>query len=110
MLFEDRDHLVDQGLKFIIAGVLAILLEHANQSFVIGLGLLQEESVKIETPRRLQFPFQLLLSLSVRSNVSLCLRAIFQVRSALLGHRNYGLIDIGMILDQLICVSPDLVC
>jgi hypothetical protein len=43
-------------------------------------------------------------------NVWLRRSAAFQVRSALLGHRNYRLIDIRMILDQLICIRPNLVC
>ena len=57
MLFEDRDRLVDQSLKVIVAGVLAILLERADQSFVIGAGLLQKEPVKSCTSRGAQFLF-----------------------------------------------------
>lgn len=46
VLFEDREHLVDQCLELIVAGVLSILLELANQFLVIGAGLLQEKLVK----------------------------------------------------------------
>src|SRR5216684_3061766 len=97
VLFEDRDHLVDQGLEIIVAGVLTILLELANQSFVIGAGLLQEKLVKSGAVGGLQFPFH---SLFVRSLVS---RSAYSFEiSALLRYRNYR-----MILDQLICVSSN---
>ena len=76
MLFEDRDRLVDQSLKFIVAGVLAILLELADQSLVIGAGLLQEKSVKLGTARGLQFLFQLLLLRGLVSTLSICRCAI----------------------------------
>jgi hypothetical protein len=60
ILFEDREHLVDQSLEFIVAGILALLLELADQSLVIRASLLQEKSVKVGTTRGLQFPFELL--------------------------------------------------
>ena len=75
---------------------------------MIGTSLLQEKSVKLGATRGLQFPFQLLLLRGLVSTLSMCRCAILQMRAALLGHGNYRLIDIRMILDQLICVSSNL--
>jgi len=108
VLFEDRDHLVNQSLRVIVASVLAVLRELADQSLVIGASLLQEKSVKIGTAGGLQFPFQLLLLRGLVTPLLMYRWAIIQMRAALLGHRNYRLIDIRMILDQLICISSNL--
>src|SRR6266481_7720358 len=46
VLFEYRYDLVDQRLYVIVAGVLAFLLQRANESLLIGAGLLQKEPVE----------------------------------------------------------------
>jgi hypothetical protein len=70
VLVEDRDHLVDQSLKLIVTGILAILLELTDQSLVIGASLPQEKSVKVKTARGLQLPFQLRLVRDLVSTLS----------------------------------------
>jgi hypothetical protein len=89
VLFEDRDHLVDQSLKLIVTGILAILLELTDPSLVIGASLPQEKSVKVKTTRGLPLPFQLLLVPDLASTFSMCRWAILQIRAPFLGHRNY---------------------
>src|SRR6266404_6161492 len=41
VLLEDRHDLVDQCFYVIVAGVLALLLQRADEPFLIGAGLLQ---------------------------------------------------------------------
>jgi len=108
MLFEDRNHLLDQSLEFLIARILFILLELADQLVVIRAGFLQEEPIEFGTLRSFHFPFEFLLACGLMSNGLMRLGAIFQISPALLRHINYHPIDIGMILDQLICVRANL--
>ena len=102
MLFEDREHLVDQRLELIIARVLSILLQLANQFLVVGARLLQEEFVELGAAGGLQFLFRCLF---IRGFVSRTVHR-FEV-PALLRHRDYSLIEIGVILDQLIGVGTN---
>jgi hypothetical protein len=76
--------------------------------FVLGAALLEKELVKCCTTRGAQFLFQ---QLPGRTHVSTRSRSplgIAQVRADLLSHRKYGLISIRVILDQLICIHPNL--
>ena len=72
MLFEDRNRLVYQSLKLIVAGILAILLELADQPVVISAGLLQEKSVKVRPGRGPQFLFELLRLGALVSTLAIC--------------------------------------
>jgi hypothetical protein len=51
MLLEDRHNLVDQRFYVIVAGILALLLQFADESFVIGTGLFQKEPIKSHSTR-----------------------------------------------------------
>src|SRR5712675_2126251 len=108
MLFENRDHLLDQSLEFLITGVLFILLELGYQFVVIGAGFLKEEPVKVGALHGLQFPFEFLLTRRLMASGLMRLGAIFQISPAVLRHRNYHPIDIGMILDELIRIRANL--
>src|SRR6266850_6948713 len=108
MLFENRDHLLDQSLEFLITRVLFILLQLADQFVVIGAAFLKEDSVKVGALRRLQFPFEFLLTRSLMSGGLMRFGATLQISPAVLRHRNYHLIDLGMILDELIRIRPNL--
>src|ERR1700677_2747837 len=55
VLFEDRYDLIDQRFYVIIAGVLALLLQRANEPLLIRAGLLQKEPIKSCTGGRIQF-------------------------------------------------------
>src|SRR5580704_4370757 len=46
VLLEDRHDFVDQRLYVIVAGILALLLQRAHESFVIGASLLQKKPIK----------------------------------------------------------------
>jgi len=52
MLLEDRHDLVDQRFDVIVARILALLRQLADEFFVFGAGLLEKEPIKLSATGR----------------------------------------------------------